>query len=324
MCNTPRVTSPTPTEPVVKSVWQLPEDGAERLVRDGFFAGEGFLAPDMLAAVTAELAEWTNVPAINGYGCIFQHDDALLQNLGLYSRSALHLAVDERVLDFMERHYGEPALLTKCEYRRAVSTKEEMILHADGMDDVSIYVYLGGVSTARGATALMRGSQRIGIAENGGYLQIPLEVQAKHDFPLIEMAGGPGLCLFFNVNCWHKRTATQVPGREILWLAYSPLSRAENCVELVFARNSLFGLNDRQLAALGLKLPVFRGRRAEDFRMSRNLEPASLTFIPDRMLVKTLLHRNVQRLRAAVPKPVKRRIQRLLGLNRPAARKKIG
>ena len=131
-------------------VWTLPAAAAETLGRDGFFIAPPPMSPGDLDAIRRELDQWTHTPALNGYGCIFSAGDALLQNLALFSPAAFKAALSEDMLDFMERAFGQPAILAKIEYRRAVEAKTEMPMHCDPGHDISVYIYLDGVDRDRG------------------------------------------------------------------------------------------------------------------------------------------------------------------------------
>lgn len=288
-----------------QQVWTLPNDAEQKLDQDGFFIQQDMIAPDVVAAINTELEEWRSVPAINGYGCIFQEGDALLQNVALYSRVALHAVLNEQLLDFMERYYGEQPLLSKFEFRRVILPKPAMPLHTDNNKDISIFIYLNGVSTETGATAVALGSHKVGVKENNGRLQVPNDVQHKYNFPIVEVKGGPGVCLVANFDTWHLRTETSVPGREIIWVTYTPVSRHVDCMEIVLSRHALLGLSEKQLRALGIGLAPFKGRRAEDFAMSRKFSGASLQMLSDRQLLDAFVWRYLYRLKAATPTWVK-------------------
>jgi hypothetical protein len=188
-------------------------------------------------AIRVELSNWSTTPAVNGYRCIFSAGDALLQNLGLYSPAALRVALSEDILDLMERIFGQPAVLAKIEYRKAVEIKTAMPLHCDGGHDISVYIYLDGVSPDRGSTYVMPGTQKIGLAMNEGYLQVPESARSKVGRDPVIADGPAGLCLFFDANIWHGRTATARPGRELLWLSYVSREWARERLNLVVSRS---------------------------------------------------------------------------------------
>lgn len=204
--------------------WKLPVDAVERLREDGYFITQTPLSQGDLDEIRRELENWKATPAINGYGCIFSAGDALLQNLALYSPTAFRVALSNDILDLMQRIFGQPAVLGKIEYRRAVEIKSEMPLHCDSGHDILVYVYLNGVGPERGSTYVVPGTQKIGLSMNDGYLQVPDAARAKVGRELILVEGPPGVCMFFDPNVWHGRTATLLPGREIYGCPMYPAS----------------------------------------------------------------------------------------------------
>jgi hypothetical protein len=297
--------------------WTLPADAAERLRQDGYFIIPSPISAAALDAIRRELRNWNTTPAVNGYGCIFSAGDALLQNLGLYSPAALRVALSEDILEMMERIFGQPTILAKIEYRKAVEIKTAMPLHCDGGHDISVYIYLDGVSPDRGSTYVIPGTQKIGLTMNEGYLQVPDSARSKVDRAAVIANGPAGLCLFFDANIWHGRTATARPGREILWLSYVPREWARERLNLVVSTSALSQLSPRQIVALGVGLPD-AGKNGEDFKLSHRLDLSSLNLLPlpylarvaARRLARSTYHR-------VVPSALRSRIGTLLRMLRP-------
>jgi Phytanoyl-CoA dioxygenase (PhyH) len=299
--------------------WTVPADAAARLQADGYFITSCPISGADLDAIKRELAAWGTTPAVNGYGCIFSAGDALLQNFGLYSPTALRIALSDDILDAMERIFGRPAVLAKIEYRRAVEAKTEMPLHSDGGHDISVYIYLDGVSADRGSTYVIPGTQKIGLSMNDGHLQVPDTARAKIGVAPVVVEGPPGVCLFFDTNVWHGRTATARTGREILWLSYVPGDWASERLNLVVSTDALRELSPRQITALGVGLPG-SGKNGEDFRLSRRLDSSSLNLLPlsylTRVVARRLARSAYQRF---MPGAVRRGIAGALAALRPAA-----
>lgn len=303
-------------------VWALPGDAADRMERDGFFIAPPPLSARDIATIMHELAAWKSVPAVNGYGCIFSAGDALLQNLALYTPAALKAALSDDILDFMERAFGQPAVLAKIEYRRSVETKAEMPLHCDEGHDISIYVYLDGVDRDRGSTYVIPGTQHIGITMNDGYIQVPDSARARIGRDPVVVEGPPGVCLFFRTNIWHGRTATVRTGREILWFSYVPRDCAAEGLNLVVSTNVLKELSPRQREALGLGLPGQR-KSGEDFRLSRERDATSLNLVPLRDLTRITARRMLRATyRGLLPHQARQLIVKALAMLRPAAQKR--
>jgi len=292
-------------------MWVVPDEMLAKIDIDGFYVGENIVSEAVLKRINDELAPWRNVPALNGYGCQIHSDDALIQNLALLSPTALKMAVDDSVLNVMEKVLKEPVLLGKIEYRRALVPKDEMPTHSDGNDDIGVFIYLSGVNPRLGPTALLPGTHRREKNRNKGYAPVSIQEEREAGISFVPVDGKPGVCLFFNGHIWHKRLETIQSGRELIWLTYTPLSRAKNCVELVFSRTALQSLSQRQRAALGFELTQ-TGKPAEDFNQSRKITPASLHFLSDGFLIQTLFFRAMRHIRAVIPRPVKRLIRRLI------------
>ncbi len=294
-------------------MWNIPAKAEATLLEQGFFIDENVLSPDVLQKIKKEIDAWRNIPAINGYGNQFHSDDALIQNLSLLSPAALKLALSDDILNFMERIFGEKTLLGKLEYRRALMKKIEMPTHSDGNDDYSVFIYLNGVDPKYGSTAVLPKTHKLIKTKNQGYIRIPEQAQKETGVSFIAAEGKPGTCLIFNNNIWHKRTETDRPGREIIWLTYTPVSRAKDCVELTFSSTSLQGLTERQKAALGMGLnqPF---RPGEDFNLSKQLNPASLYFLSDGFLLLTLVYRLIRHIRNLIPRPIKKSVRKYIDL----------
>jgi hypothetical protein len=302
--------------------WIVPADAAARLREDGYFITPCPISAANLGAIRRELAAWRATPAVNGYGCIFSAGDALLQNFGLYSPAALHVALSDDILDTMEHIFGQPVVLAKIEYRRAVETKTEMPLHSDGGHDVSVYIYLDGVSADRGSTYVIPGTHKIGLSMNDGHLQVPDAVRAKIGRAPVIVEGPPGVCLFFDTNVWHGRTVTAQAGREILWLSYVPCDWASERLNLVVSTNALRQFSPRQVAALGVGLPD-SGKNGEDFRLSRQLDASSLNLLPLPYLTRVVARRLARSAyQLVMPGALRRAIASALAMLRPAARKR--
>ena len=285
----------------------IPSNALQSLQKDGFYIDENLVDPALLQQLVNEISEWKNVPAVNGYGCIYHSGDALLQNLQLYSSTALKLALGEELLDFVETHFGERVYLSKCEYRRALLPKQEMGLHSDGSKDILVFIYLNGVEPETGMTAVVPGTHKIGTSLNGGSPSIPKQVQ--NDFgsegEQVQVKGKPGTCLFFEADIWHRRVESTRGGREILWLTYSPISEPSTCLDMVFSRSSLLGLSDRQIDSLGLRVPELGNVKGEDFRMSRQLDPTRLMFLSVSDLLRGIWNNLKVRLRQSLPSGLK-------------------
>jgi hypothetical protein len=284
----------------------IPESAKIALKNDGYFFSENLFLNTNLKKVCNEIDCWKNVPAINGYGCLHHDHDALLQNLSLYSPAALSLILSEEILDFMEQHFGEKVLLSKIEYRRALVPKPKMPLHSDGSKQVLLFIYLNGVDEAVGMTAVMPGTHKIGVSFNDGSQQVPEQVQKEFGTPLIAAKGKPGSCLFFEANIWHCRINSIRPGREIIWAAYAPISKKNECLNLVFSRESLEGLSDRQMDALGLRIPEVGNLKPEDFRLSKKQSKYSLYLLSNKFIIQALINNNFFNLKQSIPKPLKK------------------
>lgn len=61
-------------------MWLIPEKAKTALSEEGFVVSEDVLSKEGLAGILKDLDAWKNVPAINGYGCLYHSDDAVLQN----------------------------------------------------------------------------------------------------------------------------------------------------------------------------------------------------------------------------------------------------
>jgi len=190
----------------------------------------------------------------------------------------------------MECAFGQPALLAKIEYRRAVEPKAEMPLHCDAGHAISVYIYLSGVHPDIGSTYVIPGTHEVGLSMNDGYIQVPEAARSKFGRAPSIVEGPPGLCLVFNSNAWHGRTATVRPGRELLWLSYVPRNCATEQLNLVLSVNALKQLSPRQIDAMGIGSPV-EGRSGEDFRLSRRLDFSSLNLVPLSYLVRIAVFR---------------------------------
>jgi hypothetical protein len=299
--------------------WTVPADAAARLREDGYFTTPCPISEADLDAIKRELAAWKATPAVNGYGCIFSAGDTLLQNLGLYSPGALRVALSDDILDAMERIFEQPAVLAKIEYRRAVETKTEMPLHSDGGHDISVFIYLEGVSADRGSTYVIPGTQKIGLSMNDGYLQVSDAARAKVGREPVIVEGPPGVCLFFDTNVWHGRTATAQPGREILWISYVSCEWARERLNLVVSTDALRDLSPRQITALGVGLPN-SGKNGEDFRLSRRLDSSSLNLLPLPYLIRVVARRLARSAyQRVIPGTLRRAVARALAM-RPGAR----
>jgi hypothetical protein len=286
-------------------MFKIPSNGLSELKKNGYISSQDILSKKALSAVIDSLEQWKKTPAINGYGCIHHSNDALLQNLGLYSECALKLALSEELLDFLEDHFGERVVLSKLEYRRALVHKPEMPLHSDGTKDLLVFIYLNGVGPETGMTAVVPGSHKIGTSKNEGLLQVPKNVYEESGVSVLPISGPAGTCLIFEANIWHSRIGSIRSGREILWFSYSPISNTRDCIDLVFSRSSLLGLSDRQIDALGLRNPSLGNKKGEDFRMSKQLGADSLYLSPTRLIFAALLFNFIFRLRLLVPKKLK-------------------
>jgi len=96
------------------------------------------------------------------------------------------------MLDFIEGAFGEKALLTKIEYRRALTQKVEMPTRSDGTNDLLVFLYLNGVSEETGSTSVIPGIHKVGTAENDGYLQMPQDALNRvKDRGYVPVKGGP-------------------------------------------------------------------------------------------------------------------------------------
>ena len=284
----------------------IPESAKIALKNDGYFFSEDLLLNTNLKQACNEINIWKNLPAVNGYGCLHHDHDALLQNLSLYSPAALKLVLSEEVLDFMEQHFGEKVLLSKIEYRRALVPKPKMPLHSDGSKQVLLFIYINGVDEAVGMTAVIPGTHKIGVSLNDGSQQVPEKVEKEFGGPLIPIKGKAGSCLFFEANIWHCRVNSIRPGREIIWAAYVPISKKEECVDLVFSRESLGGLSDRQVDALGLRITEVGNLKAEDFRLSKKKTRDSLYLLSNTFIMRALIYNNFFNLRRSIPMPLKK------------------
>jgi len=300
--------------------WIMPGDAVERLRKDGFFITSSPISAADLDTIKRELEDWKSTPAVNGYGCIFSAGDALLQNVGLYSPAALKIALAEDILDFMERAFGQPALLAKIEYRRAVEPKSEMPLHCDPGHDISVYIYLDGVCPDTGSTYVIPGTHEIGLSMNDGYIQVPDAARSKFGRAPAIVEGPPGLCLFFHTNTWHGRTATVRPGRELLWLSYVPRDWATEQLNLVVSIKALKQLSPRQIDAMGIGSPV-QGRSGEDFRLSRRLDFSSLNLLPLSYLVRITVLRIARSTYHMLPHNLRATVRKAVAVLRPDAEK---
>ena len=299
--------------------WSVPDDALDRIRDDGFFVIPSPIPAADLNTIRRELAVWKTTPAVNGYGCIFSAGDALLQNLALYSPAALRIALSEDILNLMERAFGQQTILAKIEYRRAVEAKSEMPLHCDPGHDISVYIYLDGVSPDRGSTYVIPGTQKIGLSKNDGYLQVPASARSEVDRAPVVVEGPPGVCMFFNTNIWHGRTATVHTGREILWLSYVPRDRASEGLNLVLSTNTnaLKQLSARQIDALGVGVPA-EGKSGEDFRLSRRLDSTSLNLLPLPYVARIAARRLARSAyRGVVPRGLRRLVGKALTALRP-------
>ena len=84
-------------------------------------------------------------------------------------------------------------------------------------------------------------------------------------------------------------------------------------MDLVISKSATAGLNERQMTALGFGRTVPSTYPAEDFRLSRDRNVDSLHFFSDGFLIKTLMHRQVRRLRGLVPRAVKQWARKVTG-----------
>ena len=294
---------------------KIPSEAGDRLKKEGFFFYESIIKKDDLIEINKELNEWKNIPAVNGYGCLYHDSDALLQNLSIYSPAALRLALSEDLLDFMERHFGEKVILSKIEYRRALVPKPKMPLHSDNSKEVLIFVYLNGASKSLGATAAIPGTHTKGVSLNDGYLQIPKRVEDELGLALVPVEGGPGTCLFFEANVWHSRLESTRSGREIIWIAYTPLSLKNKTVNLVFSRRSLIGLTNRQMDALALGMDGLENKFSEEFRLSRSQHLDNLSLLSNIFIIKALFYNIYMSIRQSIPVPIKKILRKILRSN---------
>jgi len=301
---------------------KIPQSALKQLSSEGYFFIEKLIPDEILTELQESLSPWKDRPAINGYGCLYHSNDALLQNLALYSAVALKIALDEHILDLIEAHYGQKVILSKIEYRRALVRKPAMPLHCDGSKDLLVFIYLNGVDKETGMTAVVPGTHKIGVANNDGFLQVPTQVYQDYGTNIVPIEGGPGAAVVFEADIWHSRIESVRAGREIMWCSYSPISNPRDTLDLVFCRTSLIGLSERQFNVLGLRNPDLGNKKGEDFRLSKNLMADSIYLLPLGWLAKAAIKNLIVKIRMKIPEGPKAIIRRFLP-NREINRKKI-
>ena len=304
--------------------WTLPKDAVSKIANEGYLL-TSVGSSGALAKIKSEISAWKDTPAVNGYGCLYAGGDALLQNLALFSPTALKLALSDDILDLMEAIFGQPAVLAKIEYRRALNARPEMPLHSDGRYSFSFFLYLNGIDADAGATYVIPNTHKIGIDKNDGYLQVPKEAQLEVGGEEIVARGEPGTCLIMNDLAWHGRTESKHAGREIVWFNFLPEDAAESGVNLVYSVNAICDLSPRQLRAIGIGANKQRNGSSEDFMLSHNLSYDSLELLPRNFIAKAAIRNVARRAYSYMPLPIRKLVRGVLGVDAKQRKfKKVG
>jgi hypothetical protein len=232
----------------------------ENVFRDGGVVLKEFLQRHALLAIAAEIEPWIrqiNFNEIMGSSII--GNNRWIFHLGLASRTAVNLALDERVLDMMESIFGEPAILAEFSFQEKVESSTDCLkMHSDRAGGIMIFYYISGVDGEHGSTRFIPGTHQQGDrfpSRNPPFVDDEAVAQRAKD--IIATEGGPGTTLIFDQDIWHDLPPVKRPGRKCIWCLYQPASRASCAVDHLYRQSNLADLNPRQLKAFGVGMAPF-------------------------------------------------------------------
>lgn len=280
----------------------------DQVLDDGYAFFPGLIPPTEVEAIRGELAPWMERPAVGCGGYIPSAGDRLLTDVGLYSPSALALAVDDGILDLMEGVFGTPTILFELSCRRRVAPAAAMPWHSDADGGVIVFVYLNGVSSTNGSTCVIPRTHEFGTTLNDGHLQVPANLIDRRRGEMIFPEGPAGSVLVFDQDIWHGRTAVTTLGRELLWLTYHSDRRAAERSNTYVAGAAISAMSERQRAAL-LPRAGAPNIATEFFHRAGPINRAVLDELPLRLFVDVVVRRGLRRVKATV-RPIVNRFRK--------------
>jgi hypothetical protein len=220
------------------------------------------IRPHAIEAISSEIAPWMRQVNFNEiYGSSIVGDSRWIYHLGIASGTALRIALDERILDFLDSIFGEPAVLAEFIFQQKIeASTAHLKMHSDRAGGILIFFYLSGVDAELGATRFLPGTHQFGGSDFPSK-SIPFvdeDAVAPRMKDVVAVEGGPGTALIFDQDVWHDLPPVKKAGRQTIWCHYQPVSHAPRYgVDHLYRQSNLSGLNARQLSAFGIGLPPF-------------------------------------------------------------------
>lgn len=263
---------------------KINKDHLETFKNNGSVFVKSLFAKEDIEIILEEIKLWTKFsPAINRNGAIFSAHDLLLQNLSIFSKSALSIVLRNDVINFVKSYYKSDIILSKIEYREQLVPKVEMPIHSDFGSSVSFMIYLNGVEDKFGSTYCYDGTHKL----NHEKTKINIS-----EFEITKANGEEGSTLVFHSNVLHKRTTTHLKGRKIIWFTFQKLSKNVMINKTLFSRESLANLTKKQQLILGIsKKDNISEAFAEDLICDQLPNEESLSFVESKILLNALYKR---------------------------------
>ena len=207
---------------------KINKDHLETFKNNGSVFIKSLFAKKDIEIILEEIKLWTKFsPAINRNGAIFSAHDLLLQNLSIFSKSALSIMLRNDIINFVKSYYKSDIILSKIEYREQLVPKVEMPIHSDFGSSVSFMIYVNGVEDKFGSTYCYDGTHKLNHEKNKFNIS---------EFEITKANGEEGSALVFHSNVLHKRTTTHLKGRKIIWFTFQKLSKNVRINKTLFSR----------------------------------------------------------------------------------------
>jgi len=267
---------------------KLTPNDQNNLKDDGFIILPNFIRKTNLDQMAKEIKPWLKkISFNNNFSSSIIGNNQWISHLGLCSQSAVDLALNENLINFLEEYFDENILLAEFSFQKKIIAEKKVIKwHADKGGGIAVFIFLTPISFETGATLFIPRTHKIkfdndkykteGIAQYVDKLLTEKKINSS-----IQVSGGPGTVVMFNPNIWHALPAFSKAGREILWLKYIPTNINEEAVDHLYRQNLLSNLTKKQLQVFcvnqkmnkrgGLtqlgSQPFIGGQQINDFRM---------------------------------------------------------
>ncbi len=233
---------------------------------NGFLIIPNFINKDIINEIKIDINPWLKKASSNNrFSSSIIGNNQWIDHLGLCSRTAIKLALDEKIINFLEKYFNDQIILGACHYQRKIlPEKKGIAMHSDKGKGIWFFIYLNSIDINTGATRYLPKTHKISLdklnnknlvlfsdATDGGggadYLDINNSIIEKKFKDAVHVKGGSGTAVFFNPHIWHDVPSFSKARREMLWFKYLPKKINNEAVDHLYKQSILSDLSKKQL-----------------------------------------------------------------------------